>query len=333
MAGQLPSSDSDVELPSNLDHDESDVNCDIMSTSDVQLPSESDADIVGGDNSSLGLPSPAGELHNVSDGSDMESLPSLPSDASEDEPGAELDGPVSVPSPHDVQQIMGAFIPGASHKIAEYYSPPRVLPVARQQGLHGTLALDILTGWDLTVPWIKELSLLILTRLHILMIILSPPCTAFSPLQRMWNFPKLSAIRVSEIWNTGMIHLDHAMQLAWKQLNEGRFFAFEHPASASSFAQACMCDLLVHPHVEAVVFDQCMLGLVTKVTRTPTRKRTRIVTNNKHLVEMLRPVRCDRSHVHCKIQGSEGGERRSVWAQRYPPGLVQILVDASAALG
>jgi hypothetical protein len=37
---------------------------------------------------------------------------------------------------------------------------------------------------------------------------------------------------------------------------------------------------------------------------------------------------CDKMHEHVTVQGSEGGEKRSVWAQRYPPALCEAAVDA-----
>ena len=83
------------------------------------------------------------------------------------------------------------------------------------------------------------------------------------------------------------------------------------------------------PGVETVVFDQCMLGLKSKVSGLPMRKRTRIMSNSRELIKLLQGKCCDGSHVHQAIQGSEGGVKRSVWAQKYPPGLVQIIADAA----
>ena len=83
------------------------------------------------------------------------------------------------------------------------------------------------------------------------------------------------------------------------------------------------------PGVGSVVLDQCMLGLVSKVTETPMRKRTRIMTNSHELIKLLSGKCCDKTHSHQKIEGNEGGVKRSVWAQVYPPGLVQIIAEAA----
>lgn len=49
----------------------------------------------------------------------------------------------TVPCPAAVDTM-----PCCKHDIAEYYSPPRVLPAATAMGMRGTLSLDMLTGWD-----------------------------------------------------------------------------------------------------------------------------------------------------------------------------------------
>ena len=110
--------------------------------------------------------------------------------------------------------------------------------------------------------------------------------------------------------------LDHSMACAQIQINKGRRFAFEHPVGATSWR----CESVVHvskqPGVGTMVFDQCMLGLVSKVNTTPHRKRTRIMTNCKRILLAIEGVLCDNSHGHCVIESSEGGEKRSAHAAK-----------------
>ena len=61
------------------------------------------------------------------------------------------------------------------------------------------------------------------------------------------------------------------------------------------------------------------------------KKSTRLLTNIPQIYYMFHMRRCDRTHIHCSIQGSEGGEKRSVWAQRYPPPLCDQLIEAFKA--
>ena len=165
--------------------------------------------------------------------------------------------------------------------------------------------------------------------LECVLLMLSPPCTVFSELQRLWNIKRIPEQTWKHRWEVGMVFLKHSMHAAQNQVAGHRFFAFEHPASASSWKQPCVQAVQSLPGVETVVFDQCMLGLKSKVNGIPMRKRTRIMTNSRELIKLLSGKCCDRTHAHECIQGSEGGVKRSVWAQVYPPGLVQIIAEAA----
>ena len=122
-------------------------------------------------------------------------------------------------------------------------------------------------------------------------------------------------------------HLEFCMLLADLQESEGRGWVLEHPDTAKSWANAKVQERLQHGSYVAR-FDQCCFGLVSKVTRTPMKKRTRFMTNILHLWNRFHSKFCDHHHDHVTVQGSEGGEKRSVWAQRYPPALCEIAVDA-----
>ena len=211
------------------------------------------------------------------------------------------------------------------HDVAEYYSPPRVLPVVRCKGLRGSLSLDILTGWDFNSHELRQLSLKLLSVLSIMMLILSPPCTAFSELQRLWNYKKMTKEAVERQWEQGMVFLRHAMQCATLQHAAGRRFVFEHPARASSWRTLEVSRVSSLPGVHVVVFDQCMLGLQTPHSRVPMRKRTRIMTNDAEMAARFSGKMCDRSHCHKRIQGSECGVKLAAWSQIYPEAMVDLL--------
>ena len=227
----------------------------------------------------------------------------------------------AVPSPTTL--VLSDY--GGSQDVAEFYSVPRVVPVALALGLSGVFSLDILTGWDFRVPEYRQVSLDLLSQVAIYMLILSPPCTVFSSLMQMWNYKKMDPEKVASQWKTGMVFLEHAMRAAEVQMARGLHFAFEHPAGATSWQQSCVQRVAERPGVLEVAFDQCMLGLKSKVQGTPMRKRTRILTNSPWLVHQLQGCQCDKTHVHQRIIGSEGGVSRSVWAQCYPPGLTDAL--------
>ena len=229
-----------------------------------------------------------------------------------------------VPSPHEARQLIAAPVP-CKHDIAEFYSPPRVLAAARDMGQVGNISLDLTTGWNFHCGSLRALSCQLLTALCIGLLVLSPPCTMFSQLQWLWNVKKMT----QEYFNLRMIearqYIKHSMECARIQVLEGRRFVFEQPAGAKSWNEPDVRNVEALDGVQIVTVDQCMLGLKSKAG-IPMRKRTKLMTNCHVLAQRFRAVGlCDGSHEHQTIQGQEGGVRRSVWAQRYPELMCQLI--------
>ena len=65
-------------------------------------------------------------------------------------------------------------------------------------------------------------------------------------------------------------------------------------------------------------FDMCYFGLKSAVTKTPMKKRTKVMTNSQCVFQSLHGKYCRGDHQHVAIQGSEGGKKRSAAAQEYP---------------
>ena len=309
------------------------------------------------------------------------SVPSLPPDVVDDDPGFDQGGADSISLPSSLAEDMGdverpqniemgdsdmingfdedddcldpdeenamltsidtsnCYVPGpavahtlsGSQTMAEYYSPPRILPVARANGLSGMLSLDIQTGWDFCQEGLCHLSIKLLIQLQILIVMLCPPCTVFSKLQRLWNFKKYTKEVVAAKLEHGARFVNHAMQCAAVQVQRRTFFVYEHPEGASSWELESVAKVQSMPGVQAVTFDQCMLGLVSP-SGVPMRKRTKFLTNSSVVAEAFRGKMCDKSHEHQTIQGSEHGIRRSAWAQVYPRPMVNLLVQCACEL-
>ena len=83
-----------------------------------------------------------------------------------------------------------------------------------------------------------------------------------------------------------------------------------------------------HASVKVAEFDQCRFGLVSLVSKTPMKKRTRIMTNSMVLFGALDGKYCEGDHNHQVIEGSEGGMKRSQAAQVYPGPLVHTISKA-----
>jgi hypothetical protein len=73
-----------------------------------------------------------------------------------------------------------------------------------------------------------------------------------------------------------------------------------------------------------------MVGLVSKVTKTPMRKRTAFLTNCPEVVKKFNGLYGDGNHDHVSIQGAKGGQSRSSSASRYPPQMCRKIAECVA---
>jgi len=210
--------------------------------------------------------------------------------------------------------------------LMEVYSPPRMVAVAKQVGLRAELSVDLLTGWNLLDPEVRLNVVQEIHRRRPRVLMMSPPCTWFSGLMNL-NWKKIKPVVREQALRDATLHLEFCMLLADLQASHGRGWVFEHPDRAKSWNNAKVKDLLCTNALVAR-FDQCMFGLVSKVDKLAMRKRTRFMTNVTEVHTKFHNCFCGQDHDHVSVQGSEGGEKRSVWAQRYPLALCEAAVHA-----
>ena len=141
------------------------------------------------------------------------------------------------------------------------------------------------------------------------------------------NWGKISPAVKEKAFSDATLHLEFCMLPADPQETNNRGWALEHPDTAKSWHNDKVKAVLGRGALVAR-FDQCMFGLVSKVGCIPMRKRTRFMSNIASLNECFNNKFCDKSHRHVTVMGAEGGEKRSVWAQRYPQALCEQAVKA-----
>ncbi len=235
----------------------------------------------------------------------------------------EAQGTLNVPTPLE----LAAMKNGRKQLVAEYYSPPRVLP--HIGSCECFLSLDILTGWDFMDANNRRLSMEALKKYDVDMCILSPPCTMFSALQILFkNFEKMEPAVFKKKWGEAEQFVEHSMEVAEHQLRREKHFAFEHPRTASSWKLDVVEKISNYDQVGKVHFDQCMLGLKSPSGKL-FKKRTTVMSNHSGLLAELAQYQCNRAHDHQPIIGQEKGRSRSWWAQHYPPKLCKILARAA----
>ena len=231
-----------------------------------------------------------------------------------------------VPSPEVAASWLHRFEDWSVQTMAvEFYSVPRVL---EQTGQHPCLSFDILTGWDFDRTNVKALSLRLLRQVDVRFLCLSPPCTMFSELMRLFNEHRMDPAVWESRWKQAVGYIEHSMDAAQIQIQKKNFFMYEHPWKARSWSLAAVQAVA---HLESVIlidFDMCACGMVSPAGQ-PVRKRTRIMTNDPILASRLQSKQCPRNHQHRPIEGSELGYSMSKWCQKYPPGLVDLLSRAA----
>ena len=77
-----------------------------------------------------------------------------------------------------------------------------------------------------------------------------------------------------------------------------------------------------------VTIDQCRFGLVTLENGDAVKKPTTLYTNSPKLLQVFDGQRCLNDHKHKKVEGSEGGMKRSTASQIYPPQLCEAFASA-----
>lgn len=233
---------------------------------------------------------------------------------------------------HNEQQ--GPFLKQSQNEVfAEIFSRPRMVSmIVALQLLHilvATLSIDILTGYDLLIPRVRENVMKMLVDGKIFVVMLSPPCTMFSQMMRI-NFHKMNKDDLKKRWKDAMTFITFTVRIIEYMLSINGIFVFEHPTGASSWKLACIQKLLRIPTVKLVKFHQCRFGLRAPVSKKPIRKSTRFLTNSQCVATAFDNKFCQCTEAHRVIEGSEGSYSLSKWCEQYPDALCETLARSLA---
>ena len=218
--------------------------------------------------------------------------------------------------------------------VAEVFSPPRIVPVAKQQNLRASLSIDLVSGWDLLTPAGQDRAWASIRGKSPLVVILEPPCSMFSRLQNA-NPEFMSSKRGRMLLSMARKMLRFAMEIAEYQASKGAYFLFEHPSGASSWQEPCVQKVLSLRGVYRTNVHLCRFELRSPDGKQRLRKSTGLCTNlpwpifERHLYKTCNDT-C-REIQHVPIQGSlpdSNGQstKMSTHAQEYPPAFVNAIV-------
>eukprot|EP00435_Cladocopium_sp_Y103_P074854 s296_g51.t1 len=231
-------------------------------------------------------------------------------------------------SDNDVEMVLDQL------DFMEVFSPPRVFFAITRRGLSADVqcSMDLTKGHDFLTVESRAACLRAISERKPKFLMVSPPCTMYSALQRLFNLKKMSeeekAARFLEADNL----LDFAMRLCKMQSDGGRYFCFEHPHRASSWQRDCVKAIEGLDGTFTVSFDQCRTGLVAPGEDSkPMKKRTTLMSNAAAINSIFKPLQCAcPPDAHQVIEGSIDGISLSKWAQHYPPLLCEKLAEAAS---
>ena len=196
-----------------------------------------------------------------------------------------------------------------------------VTRIAIRRGLSVGKLFDLNVGIDLLKTSEKNKLLTYIDDHKPEVIVMGPPCTAFS------GWARYNMTHAFEAWSRSYaIGYPLALlsaQVAKLQLKSGRHFLTENPWSSTIWFLPTWQEILPQCHVaycEQCVFDLC------DAAGEPTLKPTAFVASCEILVERLRQE-CNGRHArHAPLQGTLYGMSKTSYAQQWPPKLCQAIV-------
>lgn len=233
---------------------------------------------------------------------------------------------------YEMMLVLGVSAPLAQAKVVELYSPPRVTSelaavpnVSLGPGLTFDLKADS-TGksWDFTRAADRREALRQIQVQRPYLVIGSPPCASFCSMNVRLNYPKMDPADVARRVVEGKVLLDFALQVYKVQLENGRHFLHEHPASAASWAAPGVQRLLAQPGIAAVTCDQCRFGLQVKGENGEyglAKKPTRFMSSSAEVLKEL-DKKCNHEHEHVPLMGKQ----RTTAAAIYTPELCRAML-------
>ena len=107
--------------------------------------------------------------------------------------------------------------------------------------------------------------------------------------------------------------------MAEKQIYGGRHYLFESSKTSKAWTIPAQQPVIVEVSL-------CALGVRCPETNKLYGKAWRFVTSSKGIGLQLAPLHCDHQHDHQPVEGSSGGQMRSMQTQTYPKKLVRSIL-------
>ena len=186
-------------------------------------------------------------------------------------------------------------------------------------------------SYDLTAPRDRAKVRSIIKAERPYLVIGSPPCTEYTQMQQNWNHWRMQPDEVKRRLIQAKLCVDFCAEIYQYQMENGRHFLHERPATASSWSEEDIHKILQSYQVGTTVGHMCQFGMTHTDSDGkvwPVLKPTRWMSSSPELLKRL-GRKCERGsgsrygHKHTILFGKS----KTTAAAVYPPELCrQILL-------
>ena len=162
-------------------------------------------------------------------------------------------------------------------------------------------AFDITTGTDLSTVGGRADVWAYLAKSQVRCLVISPPHMLYTKLP---TITRVSKRPFAEKEKETRSLLEFAMALCRHQHAMGRYFIFEHPAHATSWAEPCVDSVKSLRGVTLSRFDKCRFGLRLRRGDAPVKKPTMFMSNMVGIQHTFHRKLCNCTERHAQVESS-----------------------------
>ena len=211
--------------------------------------------------------------------------------------------------------------------VMEVFCPGRFAEQAKELGFKEMWSLDLSSGWDWANVHHREVAEKMIDNRKPDLLIMCPPCGPLSALQNLTPPEKRKNPEGHErevLEAKAMVRW--CFRMAEKQVEGGRHYLFESSKTSKAWSIPAVERFMEKYHPVSVEVSLCALGVRCPETQKLYGKAWRFVTSSRGVGLQLAPFHCDHQHEHQPVEGSSGGQMRSIQTQQYPKKLVRAIL-------
>ena len=213
----------------------------------------------------------------------------------------------------------------------EIFSPGRFQEACEKFGVTCRGSFDLSDGWDWRKIRCRARAEEAIELMDPDVLLICPPCGPLSKLQNLTPASKrLDPEAFAREQRIAGMMVDWSVRMALKQLSRGKDYIFESSQGCHAWKRESVERLRRASWHQQVDVPACAVGLKDKSSGHLFGKKWRFMTSKPSVAAVLERLKCSGDHVHQAVEGSSGGQLRSVQSQVYPPKLINIILGGIA---